>query len=153
MQSPPAEFHGLPFREMFLVWAIRVGCSPCVERMEANGALEHAFRLAKVSDALHDFLGFAHTVVAAWHHARRAPDIHCVCSAEIGEDEWRLVRLMAALQDRDLIRASNCVSDVLPRASVRLLLDRALHVASAFGAAGWHFAPRSVVLERGAALH
>jgi hypothetical protein len=152
MQSLP-EFNSLAFREMFLVWAIRIGCAQNVEHEVADDALEQAFHLAKVGHALRPFRPFAETVVNAWRAAGRAPHIHCICSTVIGEDEWRLVQLIAALQDRDLIRASGCVSDVLPRASVRLLIDRALRVAAEFGNSGWHFVPRSAALARRAALH
>lgn len=152
MQSPP-EFSSLAFREMFLVWAIRIGCSQNVEHAVADDALDQAFHLAKVGDALRAFRPFAETVVNAWRAAGRAPDIHCICSTALGEDEWRLVQLIAALQDRDLVRASGCVSDVVPRASVRILIDRALHVAALFGVSGWHFVPRSAALASRASLH
>lgn len=118
------------FAEQFMLWAIRVSLSAGTTTAQANKTLTEAFRLLRVPGALHPFLDFVGVAAAAWHNAQYMPDVRCTCCSTIGEDEWRLLQILAALQRRDLNLAACWLRDVLPPAGTRILITSGLQVAN-----------------------
>lgn len=118
------------FAEQFMLWAIRVSLSASTTTTEANKTLTEAFRLLRVPGALHPFLDFVGVAAVAWHNAQYTPDVRCTCCTTVGEDEWRLLQILAALQRRDLNLAACWLRNVLPPAGTRILITSGLQVAN-----------------------
>ena len=120
----------LSFAEQFVIWAIRISLSPTPTTEQVDRTLTDAFRLLRIPGALHSFLDFVGVAAIAWHDTQRVPDVRCTCSASVGEDEWRLLQTLAALQRRELELASSWMRDELPPPHMRILMDRGLMFAS-----------------------
>jgi hypothetical protein len=136
MQSSP-DLHALSAAERFIIWSLRLGLSPQIASATARDALISGFRAARVSEALPYFNEITRSIATIWHQAQHVPEIHCSCCPCIGNEEWRLMQAIAALQYRDVPLAISYLTDILPPAGIRIVLHRAMHVAAILLSAGW----------------
>lgn len=122
--------------ERFVLWSLRIGLTPADPSMTYR-LLHRAFHSLRVGDALPYFLRFTTHVTRMWHSVQHVPDIHCTCCSNIGDDEWRLLQTIAALQMRDVGLAMRHLDALLPAGGSRGALPAAMHVAAILSDAGW----------------
>lgn len=140
------------FAEQFMLWAIRISLSAGTTTTQANKTLTEAFRLLRIPSALHPFLDFVGVAAVAWHNAQYTPDVRCTCCSTVGEDEWRLLQVLAALQRRDLNLAACWLRNVLPPAGTRILITSGLQVANSLQQRGCMLSIAATTLQ-GANVH
>ena len=121
--------NSLSFAEQFVIWATRISLCQDVSTEQAQDTLEIAFERLRIPEALHSFLDFVGVAAIAWNNADRVPDVHCTQCPSVGEDEWRLLQAVAALQRRDVNLASSWIRDTMPPTCMRMFIDRGLHFA------------------------
>jgi hypothetical protein len=137
MHAP--RFDALKFREQFLVWALRIGCSRVTSSDERTfGLLSEGCRRARCMDALSPLLELAAAIVFISHEAQLLPDVRCTCCRFLGADELRALQTIVALQNGDEGTAQRCFAHV-PHTGARLLLDHCRAVSVAFAEIGWRF--------------
>lgn len=122
--------------ERFVLWSFRIGFAPADPEMTYR-ILHRAFHSVRIGAALPHFLRITTRVSRVWHSMQRVPDIHCTCCNVIGQDEWRLLQTLAALQVREIGVATRLLDDLLPAGGSRRVLPDALHVAASLSEAGW----------------
>lgn len=124
--------------DRLLLWAIRAWSAHHMDITGIWWALDRAFSQTGIRDALDPFDSMMCMVFGA---LRRWPDIRCVRCPRAGEDELRLLAIIAALQTDRRSEGLELLRDLVAPAAARKTCDYAAAVARTLQAAGLLMAP------------
>jgi|GEM_PF-3356257 len=136
--SNARDFHALGEAERLMIWAVRYWVTCFKASKKAGPGLGCALRGAGVGHA-EDGLDFALTVLSQC--ALRPVDVRCPACRFVSPDEERLIETVARLQNSDGGGAWLAVTEILPAAAARIMLEALEGVAQSFSFARLRIQP------------
>lgn len=127
--STVLQIESLPFRERFLIWAIRISFSSDVSNDDTHSALKHAFRLSHIPFALPCFNQYTHVIASTLLEHHQTIDLNPPACPGVGRDEWHLMQVIAALQARDRLLAHDYLVPLVPTTAIRTVCNSGHHLA------------------------
>lgn len=128
--SNALQIESLPFRERFLIWAIRISFSSDVSENDTLSALRHSFRLSHILFALPCFNQYTHVIASALLAHRQSVDLNPPDCPGVCRDEWHLMQAIAALQARDRLLAHDYLAPIVPTTEIRAVCNSGHQLAS-----------------------
>lgn len=140
----PRPVMGLSAAELLLVGAMRAWVAPVMRPGSEHPDWRDLFTLARIPPA--GAVAFEALMAILGAQAQRLIDIHCCRCPSLGEDEAAAIRLVAALQRREVLPALDVLGDWLPREAVGPALLAARRLALGMAEAGLPMPRRGEVI-------
>jgi hypothetical protein len=121
--SHALQVESLLFRERLLIWAIRISFSSDVSNHDTLTALQHAFRLSHILDALPYFNQYTRVIASILLEHHKAIDLNPPACPGVGRDEWHLMQAITAFQARDHLLAHGYLVAIVPTTAIRMVCN------------------------------
>lgn len=121
----------LPFAERLLLWAVRAWSAHHSDLSGVWWSLDRAFTDARIRPALepfHSMMSTLYTGLIRW------PDIRCVGCPQLGEDEARLLMVVARLQQNQRSWAYSALRGLTAPSATRKTCDAAVEMVRVMNA-------------------